>query len=375
MTQRSAIHPGAAQQIGSELQRIGAESILLVTGRASWERSGAAARLRDCLAGYQVTRLCEFDVNPKLPQVEQELLRLRKVPYDAVVAVGGGSVIDVAKLIAFFASQPGPPKLNDDQPVPRRVPLFALPTTAGSGSEATSFAVVYSEGRKYSVAHPSILPDVALVDAELTLQLPPRLTAVSGMDALAQAMESMWSVNSTAESRTLASGAIERILNHLVASVQQPTSDSRAAMAEAAYMAGQAINISRTTAPHAISYALTSGFAVPHGHAVALTLGQLLLFNAGVSAEDVIDPRGPAHVHTAIEELNRYFGCRDAGETCDRIRSLMEQIGLETSLQQCGVHTEEQRRWLAESVNTERLANNPRRLSATQLRDILRNVA
>src|SRR5207248_4789041 len=125
---------------------------------------------------------------------------------------------------------------------------------------------------KYSVCHEFLLPDIAIVDPILTHKMSPRLTAITGMDALSQAIESYWSIHSTEESKGYAREAIRIIVDQLPKAVNEPTNDSRLAMARASHLAGKAINVTRTTAPHALSYALTSRFGVPHGQAVSLTL-------------------------------------------------------------------------------------------------------
>ena len=150
--------------------------------------------------------------------------------------------------------------------------LIAIPTTSGSGSEATHFAVVYVGGEKFSVAHPIyMLPNVVVLNPSLTYSMDSYQTALSGVDAFAQAMESYWSVNSTEESKKYSIEALELIIEHLPLAVNY-NDNSRDIMLHAANLAGKAINIAKTSGAHAISYVLTSKFNIPHGQAVALTL-------------------------------------------------------------------------------------------------------
>jgi alcohol dehydrogenase len=157
-------------------------------------------------------------------------------------------------------------------------------------------------------------------------------------------------------------------MTHLVESVTEASRESRAGMARAAHLAGMAINISRTTACHAISYPLTIRHGVPHGHAVALTLPHVLLYNAAVTADDVADPRGVAWVHESLDTLAGLLGAADARGAAERILALMRAIGLDTSLTRLGIRSVDP--IVAEAFN-QRLGNNPRRLSETGVRGIL----
>src|SRR5262249_51347864 len=140
----------------------------------------------------------------------------------------------------------------------RGLPLVAIPTTAGSGSEATPFAVLYVGHVKHSIAGPAMLPDVAIVDPSLTDSMSPALTAVTGMDAFSQAVESYWCIHSTERSKAYARRAIALVLEHLEVAVTAPREENRRAMSKAAHLAGRAIAITKTTGAHALSYPLTS---------------------------------------------------------------------------------------------------------------------
>jgi alcohol dehydrogenase class IV len=249
----------------------------------------------------------------------------------------------------------------------RGKPLIAIPTTAGTGSEMTQFSTLYIDNKKHSISDPVLLPEVAIVDPELTRTLPPYLTATSGMDALSQAIESYWSVNSTDESKGCAEVAIRSIVPALKHAVCEPDDESRRAMARAANYAGRAINITRTTAPHALSYALTAGFGVPHGQAVALTLPLFFGFNHGVTEMDVADARGATYVRRMLEELSSLLGCSTVTEAGRSVQDLMNAIGLATSFQALGIDKQKAIDTMAAEVNTERLVNNPRRVTSEQI--------
>ncbi|MAG94076.1 MAG: alcohol dehydrogenase [Planctomycetaceae bacterium] len=363
--------------VGEILDRLSCRSVFLVADPVAYEGSGAKRVLTPSLASRHVVVFREFRPNPCLESLKQGIESYQAAQADVILAVGGGTAIDLAKLIGYSAAQAADPAdvIATLPSNPRKgLPLIVAPTTAGTGSEATHFAVVYKDGRKHSVAHPYLLPEHAIVDASLTETMPPNITAQSGLDALCQAIESMWSVHSTPASVDDATESIRLAWRHLNAAVHHPSKEDRRAMCRAAHLAGRAINISKTTAPHAISYTITSQFSVPHGRAVALTLGAVLAFNAGVSESECADPRGPAHVGKTINDIVRLLGFETARDAERGIQSFVASLDCPTRLSEVGVTTDSQIEEIAGSVNVERLANNPRRLTGTSLRAILKSI-
>lgn len=367
-----------AREVGPTLSQLAPQSVLLVTGARSFELSKAAAALEGALSVQRLARFSTPEPFPTLSHISQGIGVFREEGCDTIVAVGGGKVMDTAKLIGIFGVQ----HVGAADIVLRGVPiedhgprLIAVPTTAGSGSECTHFAAVYVRGRKYSVAHDSLLPSHAFVDPQLTYSVPPKVTAATGLDALCHAIESFWSVNSTEQSRAYASEAIPLVVRNLPAAVHRPTPEARRAMSLAAHLAGKAINISKTTAAHALSYTMTSHFGVAHGHATALTLGEFLVHNSETTTDTLADSRGLPHLRQAIDDVCELLGCPDAYTARDKLAGLIASLGLADRLTQLGIRTASQRRFLAESANLERLGNNPRTISEEAIRDILERVA
>lgn len=368
---------GCLSRLGAVLEALNARRVFLVTGRASWTSSGAESAVLGALAGREVVHFTGFEPNPHLEDVTRGLARFAADPCDLVLGVGGGTALDVAKLVAVLSQHPGVAPV--DLVCARRpitspaLPLIAIPTTAGTGSEATHFAVCYVGHDKYSVAHPSLRPTVALVDPDLLRSVPGPIAAATGLDALAQALESLWSVNATDSSRSLALEAAALAYAHLPAAATAPTDVARAAMSRAAHLAGRAIDITRTTAPHAISYTLTSFFGVPHGHAVALTLGPVLAYNAAATADDVTHPGGVAAVQGALALVVDVLGATDPTDAADRLDRLIGRVGLERRLSALGVGPADHQ-LIVQRVNLQRLKNNPRALSADTLAGLLASV-
>jgi alcohol dehydrogenase class IV len=145
-------------------------------------------------------------------------------------------------------------------------------------------------------------------------------------------------------------------------------------MMRAAHLAGQAINISKTTGPHAVSYTMTSYFGVPHGHAVGLTLGEFLVYNSQVSEKDVNDPRGAAYVRDTIATINNLLGTSSATAARDKITALMRSVGLETRLSELKIHGAENLNLIADSTNYERVVNNPRKVTRKAVMEVLQRI-
>lgn len=257
----------------SVLKRLNPRKVFLVRGKKSYQLSGAESVINDALIEFspEVLPFSDFEENPKMEDVQKGLSYLEAFNPDIIIAIGGGSVLDISKLIRFFYSYDGNPIGTEFYKKKDLLPLLALPTTAGTGCEATHFAVMYKDKIKYSVEHDDVLPDYAFVYPPFTYNNPPYLTACTGFDALAQGIEAFWNVNATKESDEYAIKSIKLLWPNLPIAVNNPTNEIRNKVAEGAYWAGRAINITKTTAPHAFSYAFTTYYGIPHGHAVALT--------------------------------------------------------------------------------------------------------
>ncbi len=369
-----AFEVGALRQLIPLLQQIQPRQIFLVIDETAYRLSEAELQLGNVWQSYQISRFTGFAPNPKFEDILRGLAICAANPPDLIVAFGGGTAIDLAKLIGILSVHTSPPEqvIRGAVPITQAgPPLIAIPTTAGTGSEATQFAVAYIAGEKFSVAHPSLLPRWSLIDPVLTYSLPPGLTAATGLDAFCQAIESIWAVDATAGSLVDATHALLTACEHLSNAVNAPTPAARLGMAEASHFAGRAINISKTTAAHALSYRLTSAYGIPHGIAVALTISPLLAYNAQVTAADCQDPRGAADVQARIEQLIQLLGAQDVAEACRKIEQTIAECGCPVSLAEAGITEESELRQLVASVNAQRMSNNPRRLDPEALLTLL----
>jgi len=365
-------------KIAKYLDAISADNVLLVTGNSMYRASGAEQALEPILHEREVTHLTCLHTSPRDEDVRQLLNGIdNKESYQAIIAVGGGSVIDTAKLLKAFWINP----LSLDEYLgsednrelrPAALPLIAIPSTAGSGSEATRFAVVYKNKKKYSVEHDDLLPNFSVVIPPLLASVPQHVAASSGMDALCQGIESYWSIHSTEESRELAAQAIRLAWASIEEAVNQRTPQTLDNMAQASHLAGRAIDITRTTAPHAVSYPLTSYFGVTHGHAVGLLTAQFLRYNAAVTKDDCLDSRGTEWVTDRLDEITTMLGADTIDEAADALAEKLSCIGLETSLHKLGIRTEQDIKTIIDhGLNPERVNNNPRLVGADTSKSLI----
>jgi alcohol dehydrogenase len=365
----------AVLRIPAHVAATGARRVMLVCGRRSFEVSGAGRMLPDLEQVADVRRWSEFAPNTDSADLRLGLEVMRGYDPDLVLGVGGGSAMDMAKLLSAFRDVPDEKVIDaistGDRTEARRVQLFLVPTTSGSGAEATHFAVVYIGNDKYSIGGPAMRPDAIVLDPTLSVTGSPYQRATSGIDAVCQAIESLWATAATDRSRYFARIALRLLMPAIERFVNDPDPVSARAMCIGSHFAGRAIDISRTTAAHALSYGITKTYGVSHGHAVALTLGPFLEAHGDVDPARLhrsIDPASQSAAMTAI------YGALEAVNGADANRRfvvLLQKLGLPSSLAAVGVTEANARAELAASVNVERLGNNPRRFTTRELADLL----
>ena len=318
--------------------------------------SGVPQELFAPVFSFDYALFTGFTPNPTYEEVCAGVAAFRESGCDGILSIGGGSAIDVAKCIKLYAA------MKDDLPYTAQEHVFspvkhiAVPTTAGTGSESTRFAVIYENGRKQSVTDDSLLPDMAVLCPSLLKGLPLYQKKATLLDALCHAVESMWSVNADEASRRYAEAALEGILTHYRAYLDGDAAAARE-MLEAANLAGKAINLSQTTAAHAMSYKLTSVFGIAHGHAAALCLPEVWRFIARHMSE-CTDRRGSGELRRTLGRLAERWGVtgdQASEEAAARFGALFDELGLER------IHCRDTAtlEMLAGSVNAQRLGNTP----------------
>lgn len=310
----------------------------------------------------------DFSPNPGYDSVVKGVELFKSSDCAAVLAIGGGSAMDVAKCIKLFAAMDETVNYLRQEPAENGIPLIAIPTTAGTGSEATRYAVIYDEGEKQSVTHPSIIPKYVFLNADVLDGLPLYQKKVTVMDALCHAVESFWSVHSTEESRAYSREAVQMITGNLTGYLEGKK-EAAGKMLLAANTAGKAINIAQTTAGHAMCYKITSLYGISHGHAAALCVERLWPYMVE-NMDKCLDYRGVDYLKSMFAELADAFGCITAQEAAAEFSRLLDSLELEAP----GLEKENRLEELADSVNLTRFKNNPVKLEKDDLRNLYRSI-
>ncbi len=299
---------------------------------------------------------CEITPNPLLCEVEAAARLLREKRVDYVAALGGGSSLDLAKFACSLALSDRPAEeyfYKRAVFANRHIPLFAMPTTAGTGSEVTPVSVCNDQttGIKAPLSHPNFYPHTALIDPELTLSVPSFVTATTGLDAMSHALEAIWSVNHQPICDALAAEALSSIFRHLEQAYDDGGNlEARTGMSYGALLAGLAFGQTKTAAVHACSYPFSSRFHLSHGEACAFTLDLFVRINAEAGR---------------IDALSKKLGFENAEAMADRIFRLKKKFGLKTTLADIG--SPDVRSLAEECVAHPLFQNNPVKLTVEEL--------
>lgn len=320
-----------------------------------------------------------FQANPLLEDVEKGIEAFSDFQGDVILAVGGGSALDTAKCIKLFSGLSKEKSYLEQEYRENDIPLVVHPTTAGTGSESTPFAVIYQAGEKCSVEHESIYPRYRIEDARSLRTLPLFQKKATLLDALSHAMEAIWSKYSNEDSRAYGQKAISLILTNYKAylslenkndakvqgkasSAEDPSQSVLESIAEAANLAGKAIAVTKTTAGHALSYKLGSLYQLPHGLATAMVNRALYPFMCREKSR-MIHPEN-------LLFLAKCFLAETEEEGAKRYRRILEDLEvLPTTLVKEGDLEN-----LVAAVNPERLSNHPIALREEDIRLLYKEI-
>lgn len=323
--------------------------------------------------GVEKILFSDFTSNPLYEQVCKGIDLLKAELCDSILAVGGGSAIDVAKCIklAVLAKEGNsaliPPLVNTRVECDgSKIPFIAIPTTAGTGSESTHNAVMYYEGNKQTVTNDGVLPGFAILEPSVLKTLPLYQKKCTMMDALCQGIESWWSVNSTEESYEYSNKAIELIMNNWRKYIFENDDDAATKILLGANYGGRAINITATTAAHAMSYKITSLYNFPHGHAVAVCLPEIWKYMIG-HMDKCLEKRGQGYLNSVFYDIAHTMGSETPTEAIVLFRSMMKDMDLSYPTPDFNLRPSDIE-YLSSSVNPIRLKNNPIYLDETVIK-------
>jgi alcohol dehydrogenase len=356
----------ALSQVPALLEELGARYPMVVA-----DRGLLATQVPDRLigvllrAGLRHALMAEVEPDPSIDTVDRIAERLRSDGHDSVIGLGGGSAMDAAKAAAAVvaAGVSARDLVGPDKVFATPLPVVAIPTTAGTGSEVTRYAVLsdHTARSKASVASLRIMPRFAVLDASLTVSLPASLTASTGMDALAHAVESFGSVWNNPISEGMALHAVSLVGANLRRAVARPDDlEARGAMLAASCVAELAANVTRLGLAHALAVPLGATIHVPHGVGVAMLLGPMCAYN------EIVDPR-------RYEKLGEAFGAAGS-RFSDSIRGLCDDLGLAARLRDYNFTDADRERVVELAMRSDNVLANPRSVAAEDLRALLEHV-
>lgn len=348
-------------------------SVVVVAGKNSFHESGASECLKELLADDGTHLISGISPNPALSELEAAARAINERKAELVIGIGGGSVLDLAKAAAlFYKSESIADCIQGKKALPEKeLKTLMIPTTAGTGSEITPFSVITISGIKTPFADAKLIPDYVILDPALTYSLPKSVTAMTGVDALAQAIEAYWSVSANEEAISHSKKAIELILPNLSGAVSEPNLENRKAMLLGAFYSGKAIAIAKTTAAHAISYPLTLPHGIPHGHAVMLVLPHLFEGIATADETNIQTGLTAEIVKERFKALLELLGVNSYDEARKMLLRLLSELGLETRLSPLGIEPSDLQEIAEKGNNPARIANHPVRLSTADVYQLL----
>ena len=364
-TPRVVSEPGACRQLGPLLKDLGVTRVMILTD-AGIHNLGLTQEGIDSAtaAGLQVELFTDVKEDPPEGVVLAAIDQARSAGVDGVVGLGGGSSMDIAKLVALLKDSEQ--KLQDIYGIGlatgHRLPLIQVPTTAGTGSEVTDIAIVTTPtDEKKGIVAPQTLPDIALLDANLTLGLPRHVTAATGIDAMVHAIEAFTSKHKKNPiSDALARQALKLLSQNIRTACDEPGNcDAREAMLLGAMLAGMAFANAPVAAVHALAYPIGALFHVPHGLSNALMLPHVLKFNAPVTeslyAELARDVR-PGQSWASEADATAAF--------VEELDAIIAHVGIETQLRDVGISHNHLPKLAEDAMNIQRLlVNNPREVT------------
>jgi len=318
-------------QLSCLIEEIGAKKAFAVCGKHI-----IGSEIDKHLSSLPIDVYKYFDIqeNPSYESIRIAVDKFNEEKCDLLISIGGGSAIDTAKGIKYFCG---------DNDTPIDITHIAIPTTAGSGSEATRFAVMYRNGIKQSLEHELLLPEYSVLDIRLLYSLSDNQRKISLLDALCQCIESLTSINATIESKKYAVKGIELILQNYKAYIIGDRT-VYGSILTASNHSGKAINISKTTIGHAMSYQLTSKFGVKHGQAVAICL---------ISAMKYCEKKFCDSHKEFFDELADIMNCEKNQMPSEKLLSIYKEMDLSKPLKLSSIAPKE----LAENVDSDRLSN------------------
>ena len=345
------------------------KKIFVLCGKKSFVNSGAENLLKN-ISNKEIKLFYKKSEIPILKELIEIIKDIKKFKPDLFLAIGGGAVIDYAKIanVVDIRSDLAELIVNYTYPFKKKyTKLAVIPTTAGSGAEVTSNAVIYVDGIKHSFESELLIPDNFFLVPEFLISAPNKIKASSGFDAIAQALESLVSRKSNDKSVEYASKSLRVSVNSFISFINDPNMKNATEMSIASNLAGKAISISKTTAPHASSYPFTSLFNISHGHAVSLFFEKFFKFNY----ENIDKSETSFDLKKRFDLIFNLFDVQDINGFNSKISLIKKQAKLEDDLTKFNIDIIKSSEDVLKGINLLRLGNNPVKIDGKDIFNII----
>ena len=349
------------------------KKIFLLCGEKSFVTSGAENLIKNLINEKKVKVFYKKSALPVLEELKKIIIDVKKFKPDLILAIGGGAIIDYAKMsnVVDVRDDLADLIINYSYPFKEKfTKLAVIPTTAGSGAEVTSNAVIYVNGIKHSFESDLLIPDFFFLIPNFLISAPKKIKASAGFDAIAQALESLVSKKSNVNSVDYATKSLKISLNSYVSFLQNPNLKNATEMSIASNLAGKAINISKTTAPHAVSYPFTSLFNISHGHAVSLFFENFFEFNYN----NIDKSETSFDLKKRFDLIFDVIGVKNIQEFNSKISKLKDQAKLDDNLLKLKIDIDKSSTSIINGINLLRLGNNPIKIDAKDIYDIISKI-
>ena len=336
----------------------------------SFITSGAKKFIEESLIKKEVKFLYKISNIPILEELIKIINDIRNFKPDLILAIGGGAIIDYAKIANLVEVKDNLKELiiNYNYPFKNKyTKLAVIPTTAGSGAEVTSNAVIYVDQIKYSFENELLKPDNFFLIPEFLISAPYKIKSSAGFDAIAQAVESLLSKKSNEQSVEYASKSLRVSINSYISFLENPNIKNATKMSIASNLAGKAISISKTTAPHAASYPFTSLFNISHGHAVSLFFEKFIKYNF----DNLNRSETNFNIKKRFDHLFKLFDTNNINEFNSKIILIKKKARLEDNLKILNIDINKSSEKIIKGINLLRLGNNPVKINERDIYNII----
>jgi alcohol dehydrogenase class IV len=345
--------------------------VFIITGQKSYYNSGANKIFGNLIDLKKTTFYFKKSFYPEISELKKIIIKIKKFNPELVLAIGGGTVIDYAKIACCLSDTNDIQEkiISSKYDLKKIFKLIIIPTTAGSGAEVTSNSVIYIKKKKYSIESKELIPDKYFLNPIFLLNLNFKIKSSSGFDSIAQSIESLISKRSNLKSSNFAIKSLKYSLDNYENYLKKPNLRNSYNMALAANYSGKAISISKTTAPHALSYPFTSHFNLSHGHAVSLTLNKFLKFNYN----NLYLSKSNFDLKKKFKKIFKATKTKNIIDLDMYLKKLKKKGRLEDNLNKLGINLDIHLNKILKGINFERLNNNPININKKDIVNILKS--